>query len=253
MSGFIAGRWLAAALSLAAAAIATAAPPASPPASGPVSGPVSPAAATLAELVAPAEASIEAALAQLRQGIAVAFAQELGADWATKYPGLLEAIWADVEPEMRRESARSRPMLMQRLAALYASRLSESEIIVLNRFYRSPTGQKIIRRMHADVDYAPIVNDLLATDGARVSVQAVRSMGDKGKARLYDELTDSDKEALTELARSLPMAKVQKAVAEIQQAAADWMNEPDPELEARMAGLMEKAARRYFKEHPPEK
>lgn len=230
-------------------------PASAQPAGAPVEAPppASPAAAALAEIVVPAERFDDLQVAVARQGIVAAFAQEIGADWQARYPGLLEAIWKDVEPELRRQSAKSRPVLMQRLAALYSARLTESEIRVLDRFYRSPTGQKMIRVMYEEADYTPILDDMLADENARVSTQALRRTHESGKARMLAQLTAEDEAALVRLGRSLPLAKMTSVGAEVQRTTASWINEPDPEGEERIAKVMEAAAARYMEEHPQQR
>ena len=237
---------------LAALALAAGAPlaAAETPVPAQAAKPVSASATALAEVVVPADRYTEIEVSVTRQGLIAAFAQELGADWQTQYPGLLEAIWKDTEPEVRRLSARSRPMLMQRLAALYTARLTESEMNILAAFYRSPTGQKMIRVMDEQADYSPMLNDMLAHDKGEVSAQALRSTHESGKARLIEQLSEADKTALVELARRLPIAKMRAVGAEVQRLTVEWINEPDPETEARLERVMAAAAERYYEEHP---
>ncbi|HYD38823.1 MAG TPA: DUF2059 domain-containing protein [Allosphingosinicella sp.] len=240
-------RALLAALAFAAGAPLAKAEP-SVPAQAPQ--PVSASAAALAEVVVPADRFTEIEVSVTRQGLIAAFTQELGADWQTQYPDLLEAIWKDTEPELRRLSARNRPMLMQRLAALYTARLTESETTTLAAFYRSPTGQKMIRVMYEQADYSPMVKDMLAHDRGEVSAQALRATHESGKARLFEQLSEADKTALVELARTLPIAKMRAVGAEVQRLTVEWINEPDPEMEASIERVMAAATERYFEEHP---
>jgi hypothetical protein len=157
-------------------------------------------------------------------------------------------MWSAVEPEFRRAVIESRPGTLERLARLYTSLLTPSELVITRDFYASATGRKVIRAKYAEMDLAPVVDEIVANPDGKVSAQALENSEDGMKRKLAQDLTDDDMAALEAFIKALSREKALKVAAAVQSLTLEIMNEEDPELEARIDELMMAAMEQYMKE-----
>lgn len=208
------------------------------------------AALALAEIVAPSELLVPMEIAFARQGLVIGFEADADAKQLTKeYPGLVEAIWAAIEPEVRRSTIADQPRFHALLAKVYAARLTVPEIESMRRFYATPTGQKMIRSLHENIDPTPALAEAARAGDAHISEQSLAAMRGKAAAKAIKTIGPEDEAALEQLIRAAPMAKLQAVAKETQQLTADWVNKEDPEFDASLDELIEAAVEKHLREH----
>ena len=220
---------------------APAAAPAPAPAPRPYKG------EALARLVSSSDGILDLEVVTARRAFFEASRQD--ADMAAaerQYPGLVDAIWKALEPELRRASAEDSPKLAKRLAAIYDSNLTASEQDALLVFYSSPTGQKMIHDLYAGVDGTPVVVAAMRNPDAPVSAEAFAALNESGKRSAVRALDASDQPALAALGRSLDLDKLGAIGEQVQRTTMEWVNEPDPEGDARMEKIVEAAVKRHI-------
>jgi hypothetical protein len=237
-------------LFLAAAALAAPAIAQSPsaPAAAPVNE-ISPEALELAKLVEPAGESTTLALNAAKTG----FFQVLkgspdSAAMEAEYPGIYQAVWEAMEPLMRETLTADTPKLWTKLARLYTQRLTPSEIAGLRRFYSTPVGQKMIRAMSQQADLAPIIESASKSTNYTVSAEAFDKTRASGIEAAVDTITPADHAALEDLAQSIPLPKLTALGPDVQRITLAWMNEPDPDLDARIEKVVEERMIRFMAE-----
>ena len=227
-------------LFMAASLAAPAAAQPSPPPDAPVAQGVSADALALARLVEPAGESNVAALAAVK----ASFLQMLTSDpdaaaLEADYPGIYAAVWDAMEPLMRESIDADTPKLWDKLARLYSERLSPTEIAALHRFYSSPTGRKMVQTVNEKANIAPLIEAMANSPDAEISAEVFRKAQAPGRAAAAADVTAEGEEALKELARSVPLPKLYRVGLEVQRITLAWMNEPDPELDARVDKVIE--------------
>lgn len=226
---------------LLAAALIAAAPLLAPPPAAAFQAEAPPAdALALARLVTPPETYVEMAVKGGRTGFLGGSEADPDAKaLEQRYPGIYADAWKALEPEMRRMAIAAQPAFERRLAALYARLLTPAELTGLRAFYASPTGRKLIRVMHANLDMAPMLDDAVSRPDAQVSAEALAAAQAEAKRKALAALTSDDEAALAGLARLMPLAKLQSVAAAVQKFTLETINEPQPEAEARMQQVVE--------------
>jgi hypothetical protein len=199
----------------------------------------------LARIIAPANQMLEAELSIARRGFAML--PEADPEFAKlekEHPGFVEVLWKGAEPELRKYMVVQLPRLHETLAKLYSSRLSEAEIDGLRQFYSSPTGQKLVMAMYANVDPAPLIQSFVKEE--RILEQAVAAAQADARAKAIQSLGEDDEAAFTRLSQVIALEKFKALGEDTQKLLVKWVNEPDPEFEARIEKVMEQVAERYF-------
>lgn len=202
----------------------------------------------LAQAVAPPDLLLPLEVALARKGFAMGFEADPEAKELRKnYPELLDAVWKALEPEVRRASAEDQPKFHAELAKIYIARLSSAEMEGLRRFYLTPTGQKLMRKLYGSIDPSPIVAE--AVKSQSISEQAMTAAKNAAQAEALAALAPEDFAALEELARTISMAKLHSLGQETQQATLKWINQEDPELDARIEKILADAVEKHIAEH----
>ncbi|HEY0028058.1 MAG TPA: DUF2059 domain-containing protein [Allosphingosinicella sp.] len=239
-------------LFFAAAAAALAAPAWS---QGPAAVPASPAqefsaeALALARLAEPAGDSTAAAMASAKKAFLKLLEEDAdSASLEEEYPGISEAVWAAMEPVMRESIEADTPELWERLARLYTQRLTPQEIAGLSRFHASPAGRKMARTMQEKSDFTPIMEAAIASPEGEISAEAMVRAQAPGRAAAIRSITADDEGALKQLSQSISLPKLYALSAEVQRVTVEWMNEPDPALDARLEKVVEDRITRFMAE-----
>lgn len=228
----------------AAAQPAAAPPPVAPPAA--TQG-FSPAAMRLARLVQPEDQGNAVVIAAAREGFIKALAEDPGnAALEAQYPGIQQAVWAAMEPLLRESIPADIPKLWVRLARVYTERLTPPEIEGLHRFYSTPAGQKVIRAMNEEADLAPIIASAAKSPDSTVSAEALAQAQAPARAAAARAIADGDEAVVAELAKVVPLPKLLALGVEVQRVTLEWMNEPDPEFDARLTAAIEETMTRYI-------
>jgi hypothetical protein len=199
----------------------------------------------LAKLVSGGEAGIEVEIALARTGLkgGLELAFEVK-DIETEHLGLFDAVWTAVEPEVRRSIIADAPVFEDRLARLYSNSLTLTEIEGLKSFYSTPTGQKLIRSMYSGLDATPIIESAITGEGV-ISQEAHDAMVESATRKAASSVDPSAGD-LAILERSISFEKMQRIGAEVRKLTLEWVNQEDPEFEAKLDELIGAAADKYF-------
>lgn len=209
-------------------------------------------AAALARVVAPLEIMVPAELEQARKAIlALPTLDEEARQLEQEYPGLYAALWAAVEPEMRRSTEADYPSYWTALEQLYVARLTENEAQAVMTFFKSPTGQKLIRNMYGNFDAAPMLAEMAKSENYTIDEKQMKAATDAAKAKAVEQIGPGDQADLWILMASIDLEKFKALGAETQKVTLDWVNKEDAEGEAKIGKIMEEAMKRYMAAHPP--
>jgi hypothetical protein len=217
--------------------------------------PVSPAtAAALARTVAPADVTIAVEIDQARKAIlSLPTVDEDAKQLESEFPGLYAAMWAAVEPEMRRSSEADFPSYWAALEKMYVARLTEQEAQAVLTFFRSPTGQKLLRGMYAAIDTGPMFEQMVKSDSFTVEAQQMQTAVDAAKAKAVKQMGPEDEANLLTLVASINLDKFRALGAETQKITLEWVNKEDREGEERLSKIMRDAMENYMSSHKPKK
>ena len=162
-----------------------------------------------------------------------------------EYPGFTDAVLAELKPALVRFTKRELPSYHRRVADLFASRLSASEIADVTQFYMTPVGRKVLQGMQDNVSIKSMLDEV-ATDPDRptsysaitadhaAAVEATKKVVDKGDEAAFLELVR--KPYFTRLAALGP------AMRKLEQ---DLTNEPAPEFEAEVQAIVKATLARF--------
>jgi len=241
-----------------AAALAAAAPAPVPQPSSAQSvseAPASPGtAAALARTVAPADLMIPLEIEQAKKAILGLPTLDPDAkELEALYPGIWAAVWAATEPEMRRSVNADFPKFWAALENLYKSRLTETEAQAVLTFYRSPSGQKLLRGLTENFDATPIMAEAVKSDSGKVSADQLARVTDAAKAAAAKRAGPEDLADMMALLHSVTIEKFKAVGMETQKITLDWVNKDDADGEAKMQQVMQTAMKQYIASHPTKK
>jgi hypothetical protein len=242
-----------------AAALALAAPgsPAAPAPNTPAQASVAVSkatAASLARTVAPADITIALEVDHARKAIlALPTIDEDARQLEAEFPGIYAAMWAAIEPEVRRSTEVDYPSYWAALENMYLARLSEQEAQAVLAFFRSATGQKLLRGMYGAMDTGPMLAEMVKSDSATIDAKQMQSAVDAAKAKAVGQLGPEDEASLLTLVASMDLGKFRALGAETQKITLDWVNKEDPEGEEKLGKLMQDAMAKYMAAHPSKK
>lgn len=149
----------------------------------------------------------------------------------TKHPGFTDAVLEQFKVALARYTKESLPGYYDRIATLLASHLRADEIDDLAAFYRTPTGQKLLRGVAENVTVDAVLAEVAADPDKPTSLSAVAA-DHKAMAEAAKKLVDkSDEPALIALAKKPYFGRVQAIIPEMRKLERDFMNEPAPEFE----------------------
>jgi hypothetical protein len=201
----------------------------------------------LARTLAPADTLLAAELALGRDGFFGTVAKDPAfQDGEKRFPGLADAIWKAMEPELRSIVAQTTPQLWARLAATFRSQLSTSEIAGLRVFYASSTGQKMIATMYGNIDAAPIIEQVIASPDAPITSESFAASQEPAKRKIVQSIGPEDEPALLALQKTVTLEKMGRVGKEVQRITLEWVNEEDPIFDALVEKVIEAAAERHM-------
>jgi hypothetical protein len=207
-------------------------------------------AAALARTVAPADITIALEIDQARKAIlSLPAIDEDAKQLESEFPGLYAAMWAAVEPEMRRSSEADFPSYWSALEKMYGARLTEQEAQAVLTFFRSPTGQKLLRGMYAAMDTGPMFEQMIKSDSSTVGAKQMQTAVDAAKAKAVQQMGPEDEATLMALVASIDLEKFRALGAETQKITLEWVNKEDPEGEERLSKMMREAMGNYMSSH----
>jgi hypothetical protein len=209
-------------------------------------------AAALARTIAPMDVMLPLEIEQARKMIlALPTMDEDAKQLEQEYPGLYAAVWTAVEPEMRRQTEADYPSFWTMLEDLYIRRLTEQEAQAVLAFFKSPTGQKLMRSMYGSLDATPWLAEMVKSESSTVSAEQMQGAINAAKAKAVQQIGPEDEPNLSALAAKISLEEFRSLGAETQKLTLDWVNKEDPEGEEKIAKIMEAAMERYMDAHPP--
>lgn len=148
-----------------------------------------------------------------------------------KHPGYTDAVLAEFKVALARYTRESLPGYYDRVASLIASHLDAAEIDDLAAFYRTPTGQKLLRGVSENMTAESVLAEVEADPDRPTSLSAV-TKDHKAAAEAAAKLVDkTDEAALIALAQKPYFARAQAIIPKMRKLEQDFMNEPAPEFE----------------------
>ena len=211
-----------------------------------------PEALAIAGLMLPLETAVDASARVAKQAFFEMFKKNAEmAELESEMPDISAALWSVLEPEIRRFTREEHPGYLNMVASFYTSRFTPDELGALHAFYATPTGKKIISALYRDAGSSAIVEEMIQSPGTPVSEAAAKETMREESDRLVGIFTKEDEASIQTALRIVPMAKLERANAELIELVVQWMNKPTPELDARIDAVMEKAMTRYMAKHPP--
>lgn len=226
-----------------------------PPTAAPAAAPVrSETASALARTIAPADLMIPREMDVARKAILTlptldSDAKQLEQD----YPGIWAAVWTASEPEMLRSVTADFPKFWGSLEQLYRSRLAESEAQAILTFYRSDTGQRLLRGMVDNFDATPLIADAAKSPTSTVSAEQMKVASEAAKAAALKRLQPGDTLEFLALMHFVELDKFKAIGAETQKLTLEWVNREDPEGDEKLQKIMQAAMKDYIAKHPAKK
>jgi hypothetical protein len=207
------------------------------------------AALALAKMVAPLEAHVEAELELARTGVLkLPEANDEARALEAEYPGIHQAMWTAMEPELRASLTSDLPKLWERLARVYKDMLSPPQMQALARFYATPTGQRMLHTIATEADPTPLVEAAFVDPESKISKEVFEKSNAAGRAAFVASLGEADRPALEQLGRIVPLARLNAVGARVQQVALEWINEEDPAADARLDAVVQPVVEKFMAE-----
>ena len=165
-----------------------------------------------------------------------------------EYPGVSLEMARGMMPIVNRSARERLPVLWQRQADLYGKHFSASELDTLNAFYQSPTGQKLISAMIANIDPKAMVAEAKRSDDFKISASSVLTDIKAAVPDMLKQMDDTDTAALEKLGRSGILTKIKALAPATQTTALVWMGESAPWEDAELEKATEAIVQRRIAE-----
>jgi hypothetical protein len=179
------------------------------------------------------------------QYIAGLLAMEEIAELEAEYPGVVQAMWRAIEPEIDRDTAARLPAFWERLADIYSSGMTLEQIDGAVAFMASPTGQKMIAAMTEGL-VAPAMNIAAKSEGGPISDGEIDQAKTAAAETMVVRMTQEEQEQIAAFAGTPAGVALLSVAPQVQQATLEWMNMSDPASDARLDALAEKAIGDYI-------
>jgi hypothetical protein len=169
-----------------------------------------------------------------------------------EYPGITKRLLEAAEPMLLEEAMRTLPKLWDRLAALYAARLTPAELREVTAFYSGGIKDRMMAAAaNGAIDTTGLIKEAMASPEGTISKDSVMSTVTRGAKDVLANMAPADRAALVRFG-STPAGRHYNALApEAVTIATAWANEPSPETDAKlmklMTGLIEHAGKESSK------
>jgi hypothetical protein len=147
-------------------------------------------------------------------------------------PGILAELQDAVKAATATMRARAYRKTLERYARLYSQSFTPAETTELAKFYRTPTGQKLIAAKYASVATGdlPLDRDTTTQDVSRVNKKAVGSV--------MDHMGGDDMIELMKFGTMPAFRKLKSLTPIVNQLEAEMANEENPEAEEAVASAI---------------
>ena len=168
------------------------------------------------------------------------------------YPGISKALIDAMTETMRADLVSDLPVLRGRYAHFYAELFTADETAELIRLYTSKSGHALVAAKFAKIDATPLMADFVADPDSPVSQQHIRDINRTATRSILTEMSDEDKAALLDFAKTPAFRKLASARDSIEQFEATIANEPDPQLDAALDAATREVFVKFTGEAPGE-
>ncbi|MEP9359106.1 hypothetical protein [Sphingomonas sp. KR3-1] len=169
-----------------------------------------------------------------------------------QYPGITKRLLDAAEPMLREESMRSLPKLWDRLAALYAARMTPAELREVIAFYSGGIKERMMAAAtNGALDTTGLIKEAMASPEGTISKDSVMSTVTRGAKDVVANLSPADRAALVRFGATPAGRHYNALMPEAVTIATAWANEPSPETDAKlmklMTGMIEQAGKESSK------
>ncbi|MEG3147595.1 DUF2059 domain-containing protein [Sphingomonas sp. RT2P30] len=164
-----------------------------------------------------------------------------------KYPGIIDHVLSRMRPTLGEYSIARMPLLLGRIADIYDTNLTETELRQVLAFYRSPTGIWLIGVIASGSDVSAIFQRGMQNPDSAIDGGDIRAA--TSGAALPSVIAGMTPERMNEIVAFsvTPAGRKVKAIGSQSAAvAAAWANEKDPRVEAAMLKVVIDARREYI-------
>lgn len=163
------------------------------------------------------------------------------------FPGVSAKVVDALAPIVMTGVLERLPTLWERIGVIYASEFSERELRQLIGFYSSPVGVRLIDIMGRRSDFSKAIDTVLRDPDAKLSPDDMKSGLQIGIRGVVQELTPAETAEIRRFFESSPVgAKMVAVTPRVQSTAADWGNEPSPELDAQVEAAVQAVLKPYI-------
>jgi hypothetical protein len=106
-------------------------------------------------------------------------------------------------------------------------------------FYKSPTGQKLMRSLAANAEPIAMLEEAKKSDDMTISAESVLADQRRAVPKFLEAMNSEDERVLTEFGRSGLIPRLQKLGPATQQLILDWQNEYAPGEEEMIEKVIE--------------
>jgi|GEM_PF-2115882 len=163
-----------------------------------------------------------------------------------QYPGIIAYIVVASRPLIEKATMERAPALYDRLARIYATNLTESELHEMLDFYHSPAGKWLVLQMARGMDLGALFGRYLTDPDSKMVASDLASSQREAVASLLPQMPAEHRAALMRLAASPLMPKLARVNSLLAATAASWGNEMPHELGQQIGEAMVAAMQRYI-------
>jgi hypothetical protein len=201
------------------------------------------AAMQLAQTLQPRDVVVTEALSTLDRGfVDTLMSQKEVRDLEAQYPGIVQAMWTGARPIAAEMLEQALPKLWNRLADVYASKLSTDQIEATKAFFASPTGRKVILLLNRNADLRPLMRDVFADEKGQITPQGYVESVVASAGRTAGQMSPAEIGEMDRFMRSPAGLAMAAMAVEVRDIGVAWMNESEPKYDARIERAMTEAA-----------
>ena len=165
------------------------------------------------------------------------------------YPGIHQAMWNAAEPELRRQMEVNLPKLWASLEDMYVQQLTNSQLVGLLKFYRTPTGQRLIRGLYGNLALSGAVDSIGRAPKEAIDPAILDKASAAARKKTVSQI-NPDPADIRILQSAISVDKMRAVGAKVQQLTFEWSTAIDADDDKRTKDLMQKAALEYSRAHP---
>lgn len=178
----------------------------------------------------------------MREQLLAGFAQDANfQSLELEFPGVTVAVVDVVLPIAVRQTEQTTPVLIKRLATLYAAEMTADEIAVATKWYSSPAFDRISATMESNMDLSQIILNSMVDTEHQISSEDLETIDQNSAAQSASAMELADKAALMRFSGTTAFAKLESLKPKSLMIQTEWTNEEDPDQDAEIETIMIKA------------